>query len=124
MLEASAHQTVGCDDPGNLVVHVASRPDSGTGKPDWFGAVITKKNYVSYHLMPLYDDPSIGDGMSEGLSKRRQGKSCFNFKLIDPVLFDELAKLTRKANETPASRGDRVLNTIASDPAHRRSSPA
>lgn len=97
MLDAGAGRVIACDEPGNLVLHTG-RVDPKTGKPDWFGAVITKKSYVAYHLMPLYNDPSLGDGMSEGLAKRRQGKSCFNFKSIDPVLFGDLTELTRKAN--------------------------
>lgn len=97
MLEAAPDQPVACDEPGNLVLH-GRQPDLRTGKPVWFGAVATKARYVSYHLMPLYDDPSLGDGMSDALSKRRQGKSCFNFKAVDGALFDELGKLTQKAD--------------------------
>ncbi len=97
MLDAGADQIVACDEPGNLVMHTG-RSDPRTGKPDWFGAVTTKKGYVAYYLMPLYHDPSLGAGMSEGLSKRRQGKSCFNFKSVDPELLAQLAQLTRKAN--------------------------
>lgn len=96
MLEEAATQTVDRDASGDLIVHRA-QVDRKTGKPLWFGAVTAKKNYVSYHLMPLYDDPTLGDGMSVALAKRRQGKSCFNFKSIDPALFAELAALTRKA---------------------------
>ncbi|MHA6721827.1 hypothetical protein [Sphingomonas sp. RS2018] len=47
--------------------------------------------------MPLYADPTLGEGLSERLSKRRQGKTCFNFKTIDEPLFAELAALTRHA---------------------------
>lgn len=97
MLEASVDQFIACDQPGDFVLHT-HRFDSKTGKPNWFGAVTTKKNYVAYHLMPLYDNPSLGSNMSAGLAKRRQGKSCFNFTSIDPVLLDELAELTRRAN--------------------------
>ena len=97
MLEAAADRVVNCDEPGNLVLHTG-RIDPKTGKPDWFGAVSVKKSYVAYHLIPLYNDPSLGADMSEGLSKRRQGKSCFNFKTVDSALFAELADLTVKAN--------------------------
>jgi hypothetical protein len=37
-----------------------------------------KKNYVIYHLMPVYLNPGLLEGMSPGLRKRMQGKSCFN----------------------------------------------
>ncbi len=64
-----------------------------TGKPTFFGAAQIKKNYVSFHLMPVYIYPELLDGVSDELRARMQGKSCFNFKKPDPALFDELAAL-------------------------------
>jgi len=61
-----------------------------------FGAVQRKKNYVSYHLMPVYMCPELLDDISPELRKRMQGKSCFNFKVVDQALFRELAQLTRR----------------------------
>ncbi len=52
------------------------------------------KNYVSYHLMPVYGCPKLLDGLSPKLKARMQGKSCFNFKETDEALFSELEKLT------------------------------
>ncbi len=66
------------------------------GREVWFGAVQIKKNYVSYHLMPVYAFPDLLDGMSPALKKRMQGKSCFNFTSVDEQLFAELAALTDK----------------------------
>jgi hypothetical protein len=63
----------------------------------FFGAVQVRKNYVSYYLMPVYMYPALLDGISEGLQKRMQGKSCFNFKRVDEDLFSELAELTRRS---------------------------
>ena len=68
---------------------------SDTGKPALFGAVRLGKSYVSYYLMPVYMDPALHKRISPELRKRMQGKSCFNFTEIDPVLFRELAALTR-----------------------------
>ena len=65
------------------------------GKPVLFGAVRLGKNYVSYYLMPVYMTPDLQKRISPELRKRMQGKSCFNFTEIDPVLFRELAALTR-----------------------------
>jgi hypothetical protein len=64
-----------------------------------------KKSYVSYHLMPLYDQPELGADLSPDLLRRKQGKTCFNFKREDPALYLELAKLTARAAEavSPAS---------------------
>ena len=69
------------------------------GKPSTFGAVQLKKNYVSYHLVPLYTDPDLLGAVSPELKKRMQGKACFNFKTADPALFGELAALTGAALE-------------------------
>ena len=82
------------DAPGNFYVdtfHVMKN-----NKPLWFGAVQIKKNYVSYHLMPVYVNPNLLEGMSAELRKRMQGKSCFNFKIVDERLFKELATLTKR----------------------------
>ena len=66
-------------------------------KPLFFGAVQVKKNYVSYHLMPVYFAPGLLEGISPELKKRMQGKSCFNFREVDQGLFRELAALTKAA---------------------------
>ena len=64
-------------------------------KPLFFGSVQIKKNYVSFYLMPVYMYPELLKNISPALKKHMQGKSCFNFKKIDPELFEELASLTR-----------------------------
>jgi hypothetical protein len=61
----------------------------------FFGAVQIKKNYVSYHLMPVYGCPELLQAISPNLKKRMQGKSCFNFKKMDEDLFEELVALTK-----------------------------
>ena len=65
----------------------------------FFGSAQIKKNYVSFYLMPVYVYPELLQGVSPELKKHMQGKSCFNFKKIEPALFDELAELTRKGAE-------------------------
>jgi hypothetical protein len=65
------------------------------GKPFHFAGVSMNKNYVSFHLTPIYVKPEIAKNISPELSKRRQGKSCFNFTAPDPLLFEELAAMTR-----------------------------
>jgi hypothetical protein len=68
-------------------------------KEPFFGAVQVKKNYVSFYLMPVYMYPGLLENISPELKKRMQGKSCFNFKKIDPALFEELAQLTMQGFE-------------------------
>ena len=64
-------------------------------KPLFFGSVQINKNYVSYHLMPVYVNPSLLADISADLKKRMQGKSCFNFTSVTPSLLKELAALTK-----------------------------
>jgi hypothetical protein len=66
---------------------------SNQGKPMFFGAVRIMKNYVSFHFMPLYVCSEMNKRVSKKLSKRRQGKACFNFNSPDDVLFKELEQL-------------------------------
>jgi hypothetical protein len=83
------------DKPGNYVL-IGPPTDNSNGKDVWFGAVQTRKNYVSYHFMPVYAFPDLLSGISPELKKRMQGKGCFNFKEIDDQLFKQLAQLIEK----------------------------
>lgn len=74
-------------------------------KPMYFGAVMLKKSYVSYHLMPVYVKPELLQGLSEGLKRRMQGKSCFNFSEVDKPLFKELAALTKAGFQSYQEQG-------------------
>lgn len=74
----------------------------------WFGAVQVKKNYVGYHLMPVYMYADLVKEIPIELKKRMQGKSCFNFKKIDKDLFRQLAELTDKSYKTFKQRGDNI----------------
>ena len=65
----------------------------------FFGAVQIKKNYVAFYLMPVYMFPELLKGISPDLKKHMQGKSCFNFKKVEPELFKELANLTKLSVE-------------------------
>jgi len=65
----------------------------------FFGSAQIKKNYVSFYLMPVYMFPDLLKGISPDLKKHMQGKSCFNFKKVEPDLFKELAELTHKSVE-------------------------
>ena len=63
----------------------------------FFAAAQIKKNYVSFYLMPVYMYPDLLKNISPELEKHRQGKSCFNFKKVEPELLEELAELTKKS---------------------------
>ncbi len=77
--------------------YLASRKSkTRTGSAIWFGGVEIKKNYVSFHLIPVYANPKLCDMLSPALRKRMQGKSCFNFTAIDPAQVEELEAVTKK----------------------------
>jgi hypothetical protein len=61
-------------------------PSAAYPKGVLFGAVQIKRNYVSYHLMPVYVFPDLLDDISARLRQRMQGKSCFNFTVPDESL--------------------------------------
>lgn len=63
----------------------------------FFGSVQIKKNYVSFHLMPVYWYPDLLDDISPQLKSRMQGKSCFNFTSVNEDVFQELAGLTERS---------------------------
>ena len=89
--------TVVTNQPGNYYL------DAGYSekfkKTIFFGAATIKKNYVSFHLMPVYAFPDLLKGISPALKKRMQGKSCFNFTTIDDAMLAELAELTKSGVE-------------------------
>ena len=74
-------------------------------KPMFFASAIVNKNYVSFHLMPVYVHPELLEGISDGLRKRMQGKSCFNFKAVDEAILTELRQLTERGFEAVQKDG-------------------
>lgn len=88
-----------CSADADAELNVETKHFMKNGKPLWFGAVRISKNYVGYHLMPVYVNPDLLADLSPALKKRMQGKSCFNFTKSDPALFKELATLTEAGYE-------------------------
>ena len=83
------------DTPDNYSLHTHTIGPSK--RPIYFGGVRRGKAYVSYYLMCVYaDGAALLDEMSPALKKHMQGKACFNFKTVDPVLFRELRQLTKR----------------------------
>ena len=92
-----AQLVVKADGPGGYSLD--TKVKRADGYVIWFGGVQIKKNYVSYHLMPVYGDPKLLETISPELRKRMQGKSCFNFKKVEEGLFNELEQLTVRGFE-------------------------
>ena len=82
------------DKPGDYQVGSPTMKDR-IGRPLYVAGVKTGKNYVSYHLMPVYVQPELLKTLSPRLTKRMQGKSCFNFTTVDPDEAKELSAVTR-----------------------------
>ena len=82
------------DTPSEFMLALRDRVDRA-GRPLAVAGVQVRKNYVSYHLMPVYADPALLKTISPALKKRMQGKSCFNFTSIDAGLAAELSALTK-----------------------------
>jgi len=75
--------------------YLETRSHSYSGRPLFFGAVISGRVHVCFHLMPLYWDASLRNRVSAKLKKHMEGKSSFNFtEAPDPALLRELIKLT------------------------------
>ena len=88
----SARLKVTADAPDHYCLEVAFSPKFKKGFPvAW---VKIGKAYVSYHFMPVYMFPKLRERMSDELRARMQGKSCFNFKVLDETLLKELDHLT------------------------------
>lgn len=65
------------------------------GQPMYFSSVRLGKAYVSFHLMPMYMNPTLTQTISPALRKRMQGKTCFNFKTHpEAEALSELKRLT------------------------------
>lgn len=89
---------VQADEPGDYQLCSRTMKDRA-GRPLFVAAVQIRKNYVSFHLMPVYGNPRLLKGMSLALKKRMQGKSCFTFTTIEPQQVEELSTLTRTGIE-------------------------
>jgi hypothetical protein len=89
-----ARLKVTADTPAHYCLEVAFSPKLNKAFPvAW---VKVGKGYVSYHFIPVYMFPKLREGLSSRLTARMQGKSCFNFKIPDEAMFQELEQMTAK----------------------------
>ena len=89
--------SVTADRPDYYCLSISWSPKFNKGFPvAW---VKVSKSYVSYHLMPVYMLPQLVNTVSAELKRRMQGKSCFNFKVINEDLFKQIESLTAHAFE-------------------------
>jgi hypothetical protein len=96
ILEPHANRlSVTVDKPGHFELASPTMTDR-VGRPLFCAAVQINKNYVSYHLMPVYTNAALRNRLSPALRKRMQGKACFNFTTVEPGQLKELAAVTKK----------------------------
>jgi hypothetical protein len=96
ILAAHASSCIVASDTPDYYLLNSKKPHPTNRQPMMVAAVRTGKNYVSFHLMPVYGSPPLQAAISPALKKRMQGKACFNFAEVDPALFTELAALTQR----------------------------
>lgn len=96
MIEAAPGMVITADTDCCLTLKT-TWTEARTGEPAWFGWLALKKSYVAYHILPLYSLPELNALVPASLEKKRQGKTCFAFKKIDPALFEDLRALTQAA---------------------------
>jgi hypothetical protein len=94
------------DVPGDYeLTERASAVAGANGKPRFFGGVRTSRSHTTFLLAPLAGNAALVDAMSDHLRARMEGDASFQFKTIEPGLFEELAALTASclATLTPAA---------------------
>jgi len=84
----------------------------------WFGGVKIGKSYVSLHVMPVYMFPDLLETLSPELRSRMQGKSCFNFKRIEPALLAQVESLIATSIERLRTEGILPMQSTLSRPLH------
>ena len=78
---------------GPDTLSVDSRDTAPNGTPLQFLSLMKRKKSVNVYLMPIYVNPDLAERLPPRLAKRRQGKSCFNFPMLDEDCFAELEAL-------------------------------
>jgi len=74
-------------------------------QPLFFASIAVNKNYVSFHLFPVYMYQDLLDGIGD-LEKRMQGKSCFNFRKFDPDQVERMRTLVEAGYQRLKTEGD------------------
>lgn len=82
-------------EPGS-VYGLATLKRAGATQHAFFVGVRRAQRHVAFHLMPIYADPTLLDGVSAGLRKHLTGRTTFTFAAIEPDLLAELDGLTAR----------------------------
>ena len=93
LVKHARHLVVVHDAPDEYYLN--TRKPGPDRKPMFFGAVELKRGHVAYQLMPLRVDPALSELISPVLRKHMQGKNSFTLIEPDPLMLEELDRLTR-----------------------------
>ncbi len=74
-------------------------------QPLFFASIAINKNYVSFHVFPVYMYADLLDGIGD-LKKRMQGKSCFNFRQVTEAQVDGMRALVDAGYKRLKAEGD------------------
>jgi hypothetical protein len=74
-------------------------------QPLFFASLAINKGYVSFHLFPVYMYPDLLNGIGD-LEGRMQGKSCFNFRKVDPDQVERMRALVDAGYQRLQTEGD------------------
>lgn len=91
-------------EPGS-VYGLVTLKRAGATQHAFFAGVRLASHHVAFHLMPIYADPTLLDGVSAELRKHLTGKTTFTFAALEPDLFGELARLTARCFEAYEADG-------------------
>ncbi len=71
----------------------------------YFAGVSLAERHVSLHLMPIYHDPSLLDGISPALRTCVSGKATLKFRAVDEAVFADLETLVARSFEAYSAAG-------------------
>ena len=74
-------------------------------QPLFFASIAINKNYVSFHVFPVYMYPDLLDKVGD-LKKRMQGKSCFNFRKLSEEQVAGMWALVEAGHKRLKAEGD------------------
>ena len=84
-------------------VSTLTRP--GAKAHAYFAGVSLARKHASLHLMPIYHDPSLLDGITPALRKRVSGKATLRFMAVDEAVFADLETLVARSYEAYLAAG-------------------
>jgi len=108
---ASYSAPMECSEDSSDCYNLFTRHIQDNGKALYFGGIKINKNFVSYHLMPIYVFPELTLSMDPELKKHLKGKSCFNFKTLNASQLKQLKILTERCFNKYKSEGYLDSNT-------------